>query len=415
MERKPRVLIIANSISRSNGGKASLLDLAETIFSLGFTIKFGLTIGHLRHLKNKYRKKNKQETILPNSCLIFIPRDFVARTSLSKRRIINVLNRIISLIQKDKKKFFSTISSSDLIIEGSHLTPSCIRKIKKINNCCIIKNHAGSPKAFIDSFIKDSFLDDYLLSGDDRYKAYCNKYDGALFQSEDQADECIKRGAMIKKQCFIVKPTCKESSVIAAHQLDSPYSNDRKAIVLVGSIQPRKAQDIAVKAFSYLSNNLPKVDLHFVGGINKNNEHYLMNLYEIIENANLKNRVFFHGFRTDYLRFMVHADVLLQTSKSEGVSRVLREAMLMKVPIVSFAISGTTTMLDDNYDAFLVEQGNIKKLAEKIQIILENTEVGFQLSESAFKKYCINNSYASYATSVLHMVYYFTESNLTVL
>ena len=54
-----------------------------------------------------------------------------------------------------------------------------------------------------------------------------------------------------------------------------------------------------------------------------------------------------YGFRRDYLNFIAHADVLIQLSDKEGFSRVLREAMYLGVPIVTFRIEGWKTYSQD--------------------------------------------------------------------
>jgi glycosyltransferase involved in cell wall biosynthesis len=392
-ETSPRVLMIMNSISRSSGGASSFLDLAETAYELGFHVTVALSSGHIRYLLQRSRSI---PTILPTKSFTTIPQSFLSPSSRKKRQ--GFLGRFVSVFEQKSRRFWAELKSSDLIVTSPSLSSQGLKTIRQNTKAFCIKNHAGSAKAFANWFIKDGDLEGYL--GADkmyRYVRYCRQYDGLLFQAWDQAEQSIELGAVDPSRAFLLQPSTVERDVLAALQSDSPYDSSRTAIVVVGSLQPRKGQDKAFEAFDRVANRIPDTDLHFVGG---NSSEFARNLAEIAKKSAIASRIFFHGFRPDYLRYMAHADLIVQSSIAEGVSRVLREAMLMRLPIVSFAISGTVSLLKDGEDAVLVEPENVSALADGITEALSNGEVKNQMANSAFRKYCIGHSRAAYASTV---------------
>ena len=130
-----------------------------------------------------------------------------------------------------------------------------------------------------------------------------------------------------------------------------------------------------------------------------------MELKKQIISRGLSNAVFFHGYKKDYLRYMINANILIQSSEFEGVSRVLREAMYMKLPIISFSISGTRAILKHNKDALLIEEKNTRVLGGALLKLLKDKSRAKELAESAFNRYQLKHSKRVYARNfeqILH-------------
>ncbi|WP_434524212.1 glycosyltransferase [Photorhabdus asymbiotica] len=101
--------------------------------------------------------------------------------------------------------------------------------------------------------------------------------------------------------------------------------------------------------------------------------------YELILKLNLNEHIKMHGFQPHHivLDFMKDADVLILPSKTshsgdmEGIPVVLMEAMAMKKIVLSTYHSGITELIEDNVNGFLVNEGDIVDLSEKISYIDE--------------------------------------------
>lgn|GEM_PF-1749538 len=398
--QKKNIILLMRSVSRKHGGASSALDIAETLQTLNYDVKILLYSGYLRHILY-----NKEKTILSHKNIYTLPH-FIKTKNLLKSSLKSNIKRFVKnifyLIDPKRFQFRELLSEANLIIDFISLHERGIRKIRDISQAPIILNHAGSPNGYENFGITNDYFVKPIEDIKDRYKAFCKFYDMILFQSSEQANEYALIDSTYKDRCLVVPPSCQETNVLAASQLNSPYNRNKRIIVCVGSVQPRKAQDQAIEAFNIIQAKYSNLELHFVGDLI--NPTYYSQLLKIIENHGLKQKIFFHGHRTDYLQFMAHAEIILQTSKSEGVSRILREAMLMRRPIVSYDISGTRELLAAGTEALLVEAQNIQALTNALSQHLDSPIQANVLAENAFQKYAKNNSWIVYASNLKNMI-----------
>ncbi|WP_340106390.1 glycosyltransferase family 4 protein [Rhodohalobacter sp. 8-1] len=418
MAEKYNVLILIERIYRANGGASTSLDLAEAVNRLGHNGQLGIATGSALKLRFESRLRLIKDTgtVVPVENIYSMPDSWPIRSSMEKNADnTSYLNpgiwktRIVGFIENREEAFQQVLSEADLVIDACMLPADTFSEIKKYTSAPVIYNHNGSPDAVDNYWISDYHLSEEEFSSSGKYSIFCSRYDGILFQAHDQAAECANRGAMSAKNCFVVPPSCLEREVLAARLLDSPYDNERKALVLVGSVQHRKGQDLAIEAFKYISDDFPALDLHIVGGGSGLESDYGNSLKKMAAESGIRDRVFFHGHREDYLRFMAHADILIQSSRAEGVSRILREAMLMKLPIVSFNIPGTSSTLQSGKEALLAEPLNTKELSEAIKRLLLNRELTLTIAEAAFQKYLLNHSQPAYASNISSLISHLCE------
>ncbi len=140
-------------------------------------------------------------------------------------------------------------------------------------------------------------------------------------------------------------------------------------IAVIGWIQPRKAQDIIIDAFS-------KVDkrnfcINFIGGID--DEEYAQQVKKLIESYQLKDNVQFWGPRTDVLTILEHMDLLITASRGEALPTVMIEALSKSVPIISSDCDyGPKEILDDGKYGLLFAVDNSQQLYECYQKMIDD-------------------------------------------
>lgn len=386
--KKKRVLILIRSVSRKNGGASSALDLIEAIDLLGFEVEIG--VSQFPPIFFKLFRRNLGQ--IPLNKLRIINPNLLVWNTTKLRKIILKLFYYISI----KKINYSRFKKYDIVIDASELNVYALENIKKINpNASLVRNHAGSVSTILYNLKKYH---------KDVNKAYVKKfflYDYILFQSKMQAEECSRKFKKLLKKPLVLRPSCQENVVLRAQNEPSPYKGSKLKvrIVNVGSIQPRKAQLLSVEIINRIVNKLKysNVELHFVGGIVDSN--YKIKIDEFVNNHQINDKVKFHGHCDNYLAYMANADLILQTSKHEGVSRILREAMLLNKPIASFSISGTSELLDSE-SAILSKPFNVEELSYKIFDYLTNRQQQIYIPMNANNKYLLNNSKAVYLKSL---------------
>ncbi|MDW7761968.1 MAG: glycosyltransferase [Acidobacteriota bacterium] len=153
----------------------------------------------------------------------------------------------------------------------------------------------------------------------------------------------------------------------------------RKPIVLgVGRLADHlKGFDLLVEAWAHVKNKSWKLVL--TGSRQENTK-----LAELAGKMNLHERIEFIGRVNDIDRLYAEAGMIVIPSRSEGFPNAMVEAMAAGLPVISFNFqAGPEEILVNNHNGILVENGNTEKLAEKIDLLIENKEERVRLGKNA--------------------------------
>jgi glycosyltransferase involved in cell wall biosynthesis len=147
-------------------------------------------------------------------------------------------------------------------------------------------------------------------------------------------------------------------------------------------MQPWKGQDEAIKALSEIVRRGVDAHLFIVGGEDR---VFTRALHKQVRDCGLGHRVTFTGYVNEPMQFIRMADVVLVCSRWEAFGRVTVEAMLAGKPVIATANSGgTAELIEEGKTGLLYERGNHIELADKIQYLYENPEVGLKLGQGGY-------------------------------
>jgi glycosyltransferase involved in cell wall biosynthesis len=279
----------------------------------------------------------------------------------SNRSIFNSFHKLIGIFNYFKilsvKKL---LAQADFIVITGFLDTSIITLIRnQAKHSKLFFNHAGDSTSY-NSLITS---DDKSL-GWDGYLKYMAEFSKVLFQSELQLNFANEIG-LASKKCFSLIPSCDEQSISdQIQESTNPYEVGYINIVTVGTLQERKNQELVIELASLMI-DLP-YRFYLIGddGVSLT---YTQKLKKMIGERNLTN-VFILGHRTDYIVFVNYCDIVLNVSKFEGVSRVLRESLFLGKILVCTRILGNMECVVDGANGFLCEF-KVRELIEKIRII----------------------------------------------
>jgi len=186
--------------------------------------------------------------------------------------------------------------------------------------------------------------------------------------------EVIPNGIMVPQ-----RDTTSRQSILA--ELGLPQ--DARLIGLVGRLWPQKGVRDAIWAADLLKRIRSDVHLLIIGD---GPEREALIRYR--NSVEIQDRVHFLGHRNDVLRIMPHFDALWNTSRYEGQSNAILEAMTLKVPVVASDIPGNRDLVVNEVTGFLVPLGphfraGVARFTKKI---LEDPDLARRLGEAGYQR-----------------------------
>ncbi len=100
-----------------------------------------------------------------------------------------------------------------------------------------------------------------------------------------------------------------------------------------------------------------------------------------VESSGMEKSFHLLGWRTDVPELINAADVLVLTSRWEGLPRVIPQAMAASIPVVVTKVNGSPEAVRDGESGFLLSPGDISGIAEKTAFILKNPKKAKQMGQ----------------------------------
>lgn len=152
-----------------------------------------------------------------------------------------------------------------------------------------------------------------------------------------------------------------------------------KNIISVGRLNEQKGFERLIEAWSYIACQHSDWKLYIYG--NGELESFL-NLF--IQDRNVSDSLFIINPVKNIIDKYLESSIYIMSSRFEGFGMVLVEAMTCGVPVIAFDCPhGPADLITEGEDGFLVENGNIQKLAEKISYLIVNESLRIKMGQKA--------------------------------
>ena len=166
-------------------------------------------------------------------------------------------------------------------------------------------------------------------------------------------------------------------------------SCEPKIVIAVGRMDYLKGFDMLLDCWALVEKRQPGWELHIYGG--GNTEPY----EKQIDALGLRY-VKLMGRTSDVRTALVNSGLYVLSSRSEGFSLVMIEAMSCGLPIVSFDCpSGPAEMVEDGVTGFLIAPvGNISEMAAKMELLMQDLTLRCEMGKASKRKsekYTVSN------------------------
>lgn len=155
--------------------------------------------------------------------------------------------------------------------------------------------------------------------------------------------------------------------------------NETEDIIYAGVLTALKGVHVLLDAFATIASEFPNARLRLVG--KPQEPPYVAQLHDQVEWLNIQDRVDFVGAvnQHELAAYMGQSRVLVLPSSSEGLPRVVIEAMFAGLIVIGTQLPGILELIQDGVTGHIVPVGEADALAEQLRNALRDanpTEMG---------------------------------------
>jgi D-inositol-3-phosphate glycosyltransferase len=156
----------------------------------------------------------------------------------------------------------------------------------------------------------------------------------------------------------------------AAARIEHDIPPQARAIVCIGTVEPRKAQTLLAQAFDLVADRHPEAHLYFVGGRKDHDSDTLRSYIALSPNG---DRIELIPLTPDVQPWYAMADLLVCASDVESLPRTVLEAMAWETPVLATDVFGLPELITDGETGWLCEPRDLKALADGLDRALSAT------------------------------------------
>jgi len=196
-------------------------------------------------------------------------------------------------------------------------------------------------------------------------------------------------------QPIVSFPTWTEIEVF----LDSPLrttSAPTPTIVYAGVLTPLKGVDVLLRAFASIAADFPDVQLRLVGA--EVDARFAAALRQLAADLNIAGRVTFVGEVTqvELAGELARGSFLVLPSHSEGLGRVVLEAMAIGRAVLATNVGGIPDLVEQGKTGFLVPAGDVDALRDRLAWLLRHPEACAEMGVAGRARVVDSYSTAAY-------------------
>lgn len=159
-------------------------------------------------------------------------------------------------------------------------------------------------------------------------------------------------------------------------KLELGFTSESFNLICICRYTAGKGHELLLEAFKEISNQIPNVNLAFVG---HGDPGWLRN---IVHEEGLEKRVRVLDQRTDIFGCITAADVVVHPSLVDSFSQLVIEAQFIGRPIIAFDIAAASEQILEGKTGFVVKPRDTHAMAEKVILLFQNQELRLDMGRN---------------------------------
>jgi glycosyltransferase involved in cell wall biosynthesis len=336
------------------GAQRSTLELASSLMKRGYNVKVIDVYGFINDYIDDIKKYNLEYNIIDSSSKAFILYD-----SNILKRFFNIIKYFPVWISQRRKLDKSLIDfDPDIVFVSGVKTLSLLKNRKEYKIAFFAQGWYKSDQI---SFKSRSLFRYYKV----KFIAVSEATRHALYVSKIAKLEDI----------YVVPNSINEDQLeVQRHEKDL---NSGFNILHAGGFLKSKGHHISLEIANKLKKNNVDFKLTLAGFLYKSEKsmRYYESLKEYIKQNNLEERVEFIVNNNNIKKYYHNCNVLIHPSETEGMPRVVMEAMILGKPVIANPVGGVIDYIIHGYSGFLPRYNNVDDYVEYLLLLMRDKDV----------------------------------------
>ncbi len=156
------------------------------------------------------------------------------------------------------------------------------------------------------------------------------------------------------------------------------WKDDEYVFGMIARLSPEKDHETLIRAFRNVAGECPCARLAIVGS-----GPLLNDLESMARDSGVRDRIDFMGYRREIPFLLSAMDCVVLSTKQEGVSITLLEAMAAARPVIATKVGGNPEVIVDGETGLLTPAGDHEALAESMINVMRNPDYASGLGHAA--------------------------------
>lgn len=159
-----------------------------------------------------------------------------------------------------------------------------------------------------------------------------------------------------------------------------------KIVLHAGGFLKDKGQLVSLEMAKILKEKGVDFKLILAGLVYKGGESELFynKVIDLVQLYNLEGFVELVKNKPNVISYFNACDILIHPSETEGLPRVIMEAMILKKPVVANAVGGVSDYILNGFTGFLPHHNSATEYAESVQKLIENENIYNFIADNAY-------------------------------
>ncbi len=169
-------------------------------------------------------------------------------------------------------------------------------------------------------------------------------------------------------------------------KFDKQQNNTPPNLLFLSNLIETKGVYVLLYACKILIEKGVEFTCNIVGG---EGDISVFELENKIHNINLQNKVFYLGkkYGDEKDKIFKQSDIFIHPTFNDCFPLVILEAMQYRLPVISTSEGAIPEIIEDGFNGFIVEKKDAMQLAEKIEFLINNTHVRYQMGQNGYKRF----------------------------